>query len=162
VTQGTWDWSRPGANSWFYADEDGSITITYNSNWVSDGWKTEQDRIGLSTDPGAWTIAGSFQGWDNANPATAMTPLGGGIYLFSQLFTAGEYWFKPVVTGTWDSIAENERSVGTWDMYVNLPVDSVLKVYVDSFGGVVRTEIVPEPTAMLLLGVGSLLAIRRK
>jgi hypothetical protein len=27
---------------------------------------------------------------------------------------------------------------------------------------VVRTEIVPEPTAMLLLGVGSLLAIRRK
>ena len=162
VTQGTWDWSRPGANSWFYADEDGSITITYNSNWVSDGWKTEQDRIGLSTDPGNWTIAGSFQGWDNANPATAMTSLGGGIYLFSQLFTAGEYWFKPVVTGTWDSIAENERSVGTWDMYVNLPVDSVLKVYVDSFGGVVRTEIVPEPTAMLLLGIGSLLAIRRK
>ena len=164
ITDGTWDWNYPGANSWLYTDAAGDITITFNTNTVSDGWKIEQYRIGLNTDPGSWTIAGSFQGWDNANPATAMTSLGGGIYLFSQTLAAGEYWFKPVVTGTstWDSIAENGRSVGTDNMYLNLSSDSTVNIYVDALGGVVRTEVIPEPATMILLGIGSLFMARRR
>jgi hypothetical protein len=162
VTDGTWGWSYPGPNSWLYADGSGNVDITFNTNTVSDGWSPAQNRLGLSTDPGSWTVAGSFQGWDNANPATAMTSLGGGIYMLSQALTAGEYWFKPVVTGSWDSISEDGRNTNTNNMYLNLASDSVVNIYVNSFDGVARTEIVPEPATMLLLGIGSLLAIRRK
>ena len=80
VTDGTWSWNYPGANSWLYADGSGNITITYDANTYADGWSSTSQRIGLSVDPGSWTAAGDFQGWNNANPSTAMTPLGGGIY----------------------------------------------------------------------------------
>src|ERR1017187_10004863 len=32
VTDGTWGWSVPGANSWLIADGSGSVGITYNAN----------------------------------------------------------------------------------------------------------------------------------
>lgn len=163
ITQGDWDSNYPGPNSWCYTDGDGNVTITFNTNTVSDGWMPEQYRIGLNVDPGAWTIAGSFQGWDNANPATAMTPMGGGIYSFTQALSAGEYWFKPVVTGSWDSISTDNRSVGTTDIYVNLASDAVLNVSVDALSGTMKYEVVPEPASMAILGLGSLLiSIRRK
>lgn len=157
-----WASSYPGPNSWCYSDGDGNVTITFNTNAVADGWLPEQYRLGLSTDPGAWTVAGSFQGWDNANPATAMTPTGGGMYSFSQALTAGEYWFKPVVTGSWDSISTDNRSVGTADAYINLAADGVLNVYVDSYAGTMKFDVVPEPATLALLGLGSLVAIRRR
>jgi hypothetical protein len=162
ITDGTWDWNYPGDNSWLYADATGAVTVSFNTNFVSDGWKAEQNRIGLSVDPGTWTIAGSFQGWDNANPATAMIAQGGGIYMYSQLLLAGEHWFKPVVTGTWYSIAENDRSKNTWNMYVNLASASVVNVYVDALTGVVKMEVIPEPATMMLLGLGALAMLRRK
>lgn len=165
ITDGTWASNYPGPNSWYYADASGNITITFNTNVVSDGWQPEQYRLGLSTDPGTWTVAGDFNGWNNADPATAMASLGGGIYMYSQTLTAGTYYFKPVVTGTgtWDSISIDGRSVGTANMSVTTtPGLEVVNIYVDALNGTVKTEIVPEPTTMLLLGLGSLLAIRRK
>lgn len=162
VTQGDWSWNYPGPNSWLFADASGNVTITFNTNTVSDGWSPAQYRLGLNTDPGSWTVAGSFQGWWNANPATAMTAQGGGIYMLSQALTAGEYWFKPVVTGSWDSISEDGRNTNTNNMYLNLASDSVVNIYVDSFDGVVRTEIVPEPATMTLLALGALAALGRK
>lgn len=160
ITQGDWDSNYPGPNSWYYADGDGNITITFNTNNVSDGWLPAQYRLGLSADTGSWTVAGSFQGWDNT--AGNMTPLGGGLYSFSQALTAGEYWFKAVVTGSWDSIGANDRSVNTGDLYVNLASDAILNVYVDNLAGAIKYEVIPEPATLMLLGLGSLLGIRRK
>lgn len=162
ITDGTWDSNFPGPNSWYYADADGNITVTFNTNDVSDGWAPSQYRLGLSVDPGAWTVAGSFQGWDNANPATAMTDMGGGIYMLSQSLDAGDYWWKAVVTGTWDSISWDNRSVGTGDWGFSLTETSTVNFYVDALTGVARYEVIPEPATMALLGLGALLTIRRK
>jgi len=162
VTQGDWSWNYPGPNSWLFTDASGNVTITFNTNTVSDGWNPAQYRIGLNTDPGTWTVAGSFQGWNNANPATAMTAQGGGVYMLSQTLAAGEHWFKPVVTGSWDSISDDGRNVNTNNMYLNLASASVVNIYVDALIGKVKAEVVPEPATMALFAIGSLFLARRK
>jgi hypothetical protein len=162
ITQGDWSWNYPGPNSWLYADVSGNTTITFNTNTVSDGWDPTQNRIGESTDTGAWTIVGSFSGWDNANPAWAMTSLGSGMYMLSKTLDAGTYEYKSVVTGTWDSISWDNRSVGTANATLVIAAPSVVNFYVDNMAGRVRTEVVPEPMTMALLGLGSLFLARRK
>jgi len=130
VTNGTWSVNYPSANSWFIADASGKVTITFNANIVSDGWLPAQYRIGVSNNPSTWTIAGSFQGWNNSNPATAMTSLGGGIYRYSQALSASvtPYEFKSVVTGSWDSISSDGRSVNTANMLLTLAADTVVDI----------------------------------
>ncbi len=108
-----WSTSYPGSgNSWLDTTADGeTVTITFDTSTYYDGWLPETDIIGVSTEPGAWTAVGDWQGWDNANPATAMTALGGGVYEFTTpIASPGSYQFKAVKTGTWDAIGADGRS----------------------------------------------------
>ncbi len=148
VTDGTWDWNHPGANSWLFADEAGQVTVTFNENVIEDGWSPTQYRIGLSTDPGDWTIAGSFgpEGdplfWNNANPEMAMTPIGGGLYMLSRTLAPGTYFWKSVVTGSWDSISWDARSVGTADTTLTVePGQEEVRFYVDALAGLVGVNL---------------------
>jgi hypothetical protein len=164
VTIGDWSTNYPASNSWFYGDASGSVTVTFNTNSMSDGWDPAQYRIGLST-PLSWTITGGFNGWWNADPATAMTPLGGGLYVFSATLPAGYYEFKPVVTGTWDSLAADGRTGNTANMSITTTAGfEVVNFYVDDLRGAVRVEVIPEPATMSLLALGSLMltSIRRR
>ncbi len=151
ITQGDWSWNFPGANSWLYADPSGNITITYDANTYSDGWSPTSQRIGLSSDPGTWTAAGDFEGWNNA--AGNMTSIGGGVYEYS-VSTPGSYNWKAVVTGTWDSISWDNRSVGTANWGFTVSAGEVANLYVNGLAGTARIEIVPEPSALALLGCG--------
>ena len=164
VTDGTWGWSHPGPNSWLFTDANGDVTITFNSNVVNDGWAPDINRLGLNVDPGTWTAVGSFQGWDNASPATAMAPVGGGVYMFdtaSMALGAGTYEWKAVVTGSWDSISWDARSVNTANMQFTLDaMNTSAELYVDAFTGVVKVEYIPEPAS--LLGLALLALIRRR
>lgn len=165
VTSGDWSWNYPGPNSWLYAPASGDVTITFNTNTsISDGWSPTEYRLGLSPDfPGTWTAVGSFQGWNNADPATAMTPLGSGIYYLEQLLAPGNYAWKAVVTGTWDSISWDNRSVNTsnWGFSTD-PLNQLVKFWVDAINGTVKIEVVesstpvPEPASMLTFGAGLL------
>ena len=162
VTDGSWGWAQPGSgNSWFFADAAGNIDITFNENVVADGWVGEQYRMGLSTDPGAWSIVGSLNGWVNNDPLWATTPQGGGIYKLTQSLMAGSYDWKAVVTGSWDAIS-SERSVNADNLNLTLAVDSDVDFYVDALTGTVKAEIIPEPATMALLGLGALLIRRKK
>ena len=164
VTEGDWSWNYPGPNSWLYTDANGNITITYDVNTYADGWSSTSQRIGESVDPGSWTAAGDFEGWNNA--AGNMTSLGGGIYEYT-LTTPGSWNWKPVVTGTWDSISLDNRSVGTanWGFTINAGEEANL--YVDALNGVAKVDIVavPEPSTLAicgLSGLAALLAVRKR
>jgi hypothetical protein len=144
ITDGTWDNCIPGANSWCSTGENGEVTIVYDSNIYADGWSPSWDRIGVSVDPGMWTAVGDWQGWDIVNPATEMVSQGGGIYLYEGTgLEAGTYYWKAVVTGSWDSISWNDRSVYTADMAfaVGSPSD-VFSLWVDALNSRVQVEVV--------------------
>jgi hypothetical protein len=151
VTDGTWNWNYPGPNSWLYADSLGNISITFDVNTYADGWSPTSQRIGLSLDPGSWTAAGDFQGWNNA--AGNMTSLGGGIYEYT-LTTPGTWNWKAVVTGTWDSISWDNRSVGTANWQFTVGDGEKANLFVNAFAGTAKVEIVPEPSTLALLGCG--------
>jgi hypothetical protein len=94
-----------------------------------------------------------------------MTAQGDGTYKLSLTLAPGTYYFKPVVTGTWDSLSVDGRSVNTSDMSVTTTEGfQVVNFYVDDLNGAVRTEVIPEPATMTLLALGSVLltAARRR
>ncbi len=165
VTDGTWGVTYPGANSWLFADGSGEVTVTFNTNVVSDGWQTDQYRIGLNTDPGTWNIVGDLNGWNNNDASMVMTAQGGGIYaLTGQSFAAGTYWWKGVRSGTWDAIGANGRGTDASNMELTVAAGEPVDFYVNALDGTLKADVIPEPATMTLLGIGSLLlaSVRRK
>lgn len=136
ITDGTWTWSYPEQNSWCQADAEGKFTVVFRTNRFSDGWWPKQKRIELSVDPGTWTIVGSFNGWNNADPATQMTHLGLGIYELSLTLSPGIHLIRPVVTGTWDSFGKEGRSVNPSNLSVEItPGFETVNVFLNAFAG---------------------------
>jgi hypothetical protein len=163
ITDGTWDNSFPGPNSWFYADAAGNMTVTYDTNTYADGWSPATERLGVSSVPGTWTVAGAFQGWNNADPATAMTPQGGGIYTYQTVLAPGSYDFKFVVTGTWDSISVDGRNTNTanWNVTTHAVNNTVL-FSVNALAGTASYVVTPEPATLCLLALGAAGLLRRR
>jgi hypothetical protein len=141
ITNGTWEWSYPSSNSWFYADGLNDVTITFNTNSVSDGWQPTQYRLGVSADPAAWTLAGDFNAWSNGDPLYAMTSVGGGIYKLGLMLDAGTYQYKPVKTDTWNSISIDGRSINTANMSVTTTTTQYVDFYVDALNGTVTAQV---------------------
>jgi glycosidase len=153
VANEDWSYSFPLDNSWLYtttADE--SVTFTFDTNTHADGWLPETNVIGVSTEPGPWTAVGDWQGWNNTNPETAMTSLGGGVYeLTTSIATPGTYQYKAVKTSTWDAIGADGRNVNASTVtFETLQAGQNVTFQVNALAGrlrVVVEEIPPIPAA---------------
>jgi glycosidase len=150
VASGDWSVSYPpSGNSWLdttAADE--VVTITLDTNTYGDGWEPATNVIGVSTEPGTWTAVGDWQGWNPANPATAMTPLGGGgqYQLTYAVASPGTYQFKAVKTATWDAVGLDGRSVNANTVTFETTVaDQNVTFSADALAGRVRVEVEPVP-----------------
>jgi len=143
ITPGDWSTTKPSANSWYNADASGQVTITFNTNTLSDGWLPAQFRVGVSTEPGAWSLVGNYMSeiggadWNNADPTQTMTLLGSGVYAITQTLPAGSWQLKPTHTGTWDAIGLDGRSIDAWNAVLNLASASEVTVYVNALNGTV-------------------------
>ena len=117
VTNCTWDLTYPSSNSWLNttaADQVVKLSFDTNDHSADAGL----DMLPVVNILHAWdssssfTAVGSFQGWDNANPETAMTALGHDLYrLDAPIAAASNYEYKVVTTGLWDAIGLDNRSV---------------------------------------------------
>ncbi len=145
VANEDWSTSYPGSgNSWLDTTTDGeTVTITFDTNLHLDGWLPETDIIGVSTEPGAWTAVGDWQGWDNGNPSTTMAALGGGQYeLVTPIASPGSYQIKAVKTGTWDAIGADGRGVNASTAGFETTAEDQNVIFtVDSLAGRVQVEV---------------------
>jgi glycosidase len=124
VTNGTWDITYPSDNSWLITTEDNQVVkLSFDTNDHSaDAGLQMVPNVNIlnawdSTDD--FTIVGSFQGWNNANPATVLSPLGRDLYMLeAPIATAGDHEYKVVATGSWDGIGLDNRSVNA----TNIPL----------------------------------------
>ncbi len=140
ITTGSWDDpTAPASNSWYTIPASGEVVVTFNTNIVSDGWLPEQFRVGVSTDPGSWSLVGDFNGWNNNDPAQLMSSLGGGIYMLTQTLPAGDWQIKPVNTGSWDGIGTDGRSIDAQNLNLSLATATEVTIYVDAFAGTLGT-----------------------
>ncbi len=145
------DWSAnypPSGNSWLDTTVDGQVvSVTFDTNTYADGWLPEANRIGVSNEPETWTAVGDWQGWDNANPVSAMANTGAGTYeLVTTLATPGTYQYKAVKTGTWDAIGADGRSTNAnTASFTTTIVDQQVTFRVDALAGRVQVEVATPP-----------------
>jgi hypothetical protein len=164
VTLGDWSNNWPGSgNSWFITDGSGNVSVTFNTNDVQDGWRGNWGRIGINVDPATWTAVGDWQAWNNADPATAMADIGGGVYYCEQVLAPGWYQWKAVSTGTWDAIGDDFRGINSNTTWFEVTAGQPsARFWVNALEGTTKVDTVPEPAALLLLGLGILALPRRR
>jgi hypothetical protein len=165
VNQGDWNWFSPydpaqgNPNSWFYAGGSGSASISFDLNSYTDGWTVGQYRIGENVDPGAWTAVGAWNGWNNADATSAMTPMGGGIYKLQKIIAnPGFYGFKATETGGWDyQVGADGRNINASELtFTTTTANQEVDMFLNAVNGTIMLNVVPEPSSLFLFGLSGL------
>jgi hypothetical protein len=170
ATAGDWGSQLHGSNQFSFADGAGNGSISLDTNAYADGWSPSTNRIGISGGAGlSWTATGGFLGalggtdWDNASPQGAMA-WNGSYFSLTVNLPDGTYDWKPVVTGSWDSIGNgNSNSVnGDNGQFTTGGGNNIVILDADPARGVLRATVIPAPAAMSVLGAAGLLGLRRR
>lgn len=134
VKCGDWGTSYPGSNSWLYTSvPTQTVTFTFDTkNHAGDAGAPTypvQNILNVTDTPTkTFVAAGDFQGWDNSNTATQLTPIGHDLYVLSYtVAVSGSHSGKITVFGTWDAIGGDYRSInaGNIDFTTTVPNQAV-------------------------------------
>lgn len=150
VTNCTWDVTYPSANSWLLttaADQTVKLCFDTNDHSADVGW----DLVPAVNIVHAWdsssnfTAVGDWQGWNNANPATALAAIGRGFYrLDAPVASSGAHEYKIAVTGSWDAIGNDNRSINAGNIpFTTSTAGDVVPFLLDYRTG--RTGVFPPP-----------------
>lgn len=140
VDDGNWTDPYPPSNAWIETITDSqAVKFTFDTNVYDDGWVPSTLIVNAQDGVTEWTAVGDWQGWDNGNPATAMVPLGGGMYAYTTtIATAGFHEYKAVRTGTWDAVgpdgASGGRSINTANVGFNTYMDDQQVLFLADVG----------------------------
>ncbi|MBN2392052.1 MAG: hypothetical protein JXR84_15090, partial [Anaerolineae bacterium] len=144
VKCGDWGTAYPAANAWFNTDQANQVvkfTFDVNDHSGDVGWDLlpAQNIVNVvDTLPASFTAVGNFQGWNNSDPATQMTPLmsSGIYYLPYQVAAPGSYIGKVVATGTWDGFGGDGRSTDAHNLnFTTTTVDETVIFLLDTNTG---------------------------
>ncbi len=152
-----WTESWPSSNAWLVTSAANQpVLVTLDTNLHSDGWTPSQYIVNANDGVTTWTAVGDWQLWNNADPTTAMTPVGGGLYRFATVIqTAGVHQYKLVKSGSWDAVGQDGpgggRSINSGNLDFTTSVNNELVVFwfnpatgrikVQSYGALVINEL---------------------
>lgn len=115
VECGNWGNAYPSDNAWVITTAaNQSVKFTFDTNDHSNDaglpFVPTSNIVNAWDDtPTTFTVVGPWQGWDNGNPATAMTNLGNKQFLLNYTFdTPATYEAKATSTGGWDNQVGND------------------------------------------------------
>ncbi len=111
VKCGDWSVAYPSDNAWVVTAADGrtvKFTFDTNDHSADAGLKllptSNIANAWWDAFPQGWTAVGTFNGWNNTDPKTALTDLGHGMWLLNlPIDTPGSYEGKLTETGSWDN-----------------------------------------------------------
>lgn len=143
VECGNWGNAYPGQNAWFVtaqADQTVRFTFDTNNHAADAGLKLVPAANIVNVfdqESGSFTAVGSFQGWNNSDPATLMGYVGGGLwYLAYPVATPGAYIGKVTVTGAWDGFGGDGRSADAQNLSFNTyQPNAVVRFLLDGTNG---------------------------
>lgn len=164
IAQNDWASSWPGSNPRAAVDASGELTLYFTPGAVTDGWNPAADRVGYD-DSGqfGWEIMGAFNSWDDGIDTSErqMSDLGGGLFSVDYtIATAGSYDYKFRESGSWDIAIGDDFGNSAADNLITTTVpDSIVRFELDLPNGRWNTTIIPEPSSMALIVVGSLAAV---
>jgi hypothetical protein len=156
----SWATTFPGPNSWLLTTTPNQVVkITFNTNTLSDIWLPNNNFLNVNDMPaGPIVAAGDHQGWNNSGTQVMHDDgldgdwlAGDGIYCWHTVFaSAGTYYWKPVVSGSWDAWGTDNRSVNSSNASVttSAPSQSVYFYFNKNTGRVTSTVIDPLPVEL--------------
>jgi glycosidase len=104
ITVNDWSTNYPNNNAWLTVAAGQTVRFTLDTNNHNDDWWPKSNIVNANDVlPTTWTAVGAWQGWANANPASALSTFGSGQYAVTYTVASPtNYSFKIVKTGEWE------------------------------------------------------------
>jgi Secretion system C-terminal sorting domain len=155
----SWATAFPNSNSWLITTTPNQVVkITFNTNTLGDIWQPNNNIINALDMPGPVVAVGDHQGWNNVGTEIMHDDgldgdwlAGDGIFCWHTVIAAvGTYYWKPVISGSWDAWGSDNRSVNTANASVTTtaPNQNVYLYLNENTGRITSTIIDPLPVEL--------------